>query len=82
MSQGKTKLGKYIAYLRTEKELTVKNVACSAKITEDRLHDYETGNFDFDPDELHRIAEVFEMTPNELFDFHLQPQETESLQVA
>ncbi|WP_271783675.1 helix-turn-helix domain-containing protein [Aquimarina algiphila] len=67
----KETFGEYIRLLRTEKGLTLTQLAAQLDLDSANLSKIENGKRDFDEKRLDRLAMVFELNPKELYNEYI-----------
>ncbi len=60
-------IGENLKQYRKEKGLTQKEVALSMKMTQQQYSRFENGVFELNYQQIVYLCELFEMTPNDLF---------------
>ena len=61
-------IGKNLKQARKDKGYTQKEVAAKLRMTQQQYSRFETGKFELNYDQILILCELYEITPNELFE--------------
>jgi len=67
------KIGKNLKIARKDKKLTQREVANILRMTQQQYSRFENGVFELNYDQILFLCNLYEITPNELFDINQTP---------